>query len=128
MSSQHQTDIDILKPETPSASVTIQDIENAADKLEGIAHRTPLIYNELLSEQYQADIWLKREDLQVVRSYKIRGAYNMIQSLQEAEMQRGVVCASAGNHAQGVAFACRKMGIKGTIFMPVTTPEQKLSR
>lgn len=81
MSSQHQTDIDIVKPETPSASVTIQDIENAADKLEGIAHRTPLIYNELLSEQYQANIWLKREDLQVVRSYKIRGAYNMIQSL-----------------------------------------------
>jgi threonine dehydratase len=87
-----------------------------------------LIYNELLSEQYQANIWLKREDLQVVRSYKIRGAYNMIQSLPEAETQRGVVCASAGNHAQGVAFACRKKGIKGTIFMPVTTPEQKVKQ
>ena len=128
MSSQQPSGIDILQPETPSASVKIQDIENAADKLKGIAHRTPLIYNELLSEQYQANIWLKREDLQVVRSYKIRGAYNMIQSLQEAEIQHGVVCASAGNHAQGVAFACRKKGIKGTIFMPVTTPEQKVKQ
>ena len=128
MSSQQPSGIDILQPETPSASVKIQDIENAADKLKGIANRTPLIYNELLSEQYQANIWLKREDLQVVRSYKIRGAYNMIQSLQEAEIQHGVVCASAGNHAQGVAFACRKKGIKGTIFMPVTTPEQKVKQ
>ena len=81
MSSLHQSDIYILKPETPSSSVTIQDIENAAHKLEGIAHRTPLIYNELLSEQYQANIWLKREDLQIVRSYKIRGAYNKIVNL-----------------------------------------------
>ena len=91
MSSQHRSDIDLLHPETPSASVKIQDIEDAARKLEGIAHRTPLIYNELLSEQYEADIWLKREDLQVVRSYKIRGAYNMIQSLPETETQHGVV-------------------------------------
>jgi threonine dehydratase len=106
--------------------VSIQDIDEAALELSGVAHHTPLVYNELLSEQYDAHIWLKREDLQVVRSYKIRGAYNMIQSLPESDTVNGVVCASAGNHAQGVAFACRKKKIKGTIFMPVTTPEQKV--
>ena len=110
--------------------MTIQDIEDAARKLEGIAHRTPLIYNELLSEQYEADIWLKREDLQVVRSYKIRGAYNMIQSLPETETQHGVVCASAGNHAQGVAMAARMLGCRAVIVMVClkNTPKNVLIR
>jgi len=120
------TDLDQVVSDAPSTHLSVLDIDHAAQELSGIAHHTPLVYNELLSEQFQANIWLKREDLQVVRSYKIRGAYNMIQSLPESDIQNGVVCASAGNHAQGVAFACRKKKIKGTIFMPVTTPEQKV--
>ena len=81
-----------------------------------------------LSERYGATIFLKREDLQVVRSYKIRGAYNKMASLPTDELVKGVVCASAGNHAQGLAYACRKMGVKGTIFMPTTTPNQKVKQ
>ena len=84
--------------------------------------------NRNLSDKYEANILLKREDLQMVRSYKIRGAYNKIKSLDPEEMERGVVCASAGNHAQGVAFSCSKLHIKGKIFMPVTTPKQKVGR
>jgi threonine dehydratase len=84
--------------------------------------------NQNLSERFQANIYLKREDLQVVRSYKIRGAYNKMASLSPEELQNGVVCASAGNHAQGVAYACRKMGVKGIIFMPTTTPAQKIKQ
>jgi threonine dehydratase len=82
--------------------------------------------NMNLSAEYHADILLKREDLQVVRSYKIRGAYNKIKSLQPEDLQNGIVCASAGNHAQGVAYSCLKLGIKGTIFMPSPTPSQKI--
>ena len=126
MDSPISTDLDQVVSDVPSTHLSVLDIDHAAQELSGIAHHTPLVYNELLSEQFQANIWLKREDLQVVRSYKIRGAYNMIQSLPESDIQNGVVCASAGNHAQGVAFACRKKKIKGTIFMPVTTPEQKV--
>ena len=80
------------------------------------------------SERYQATIYFKREDLQVVRSYKIRGAYNKIQGLNESQLQNGIVCASAGNHAQGVAFACKSLLVHGTIFMPVTTPHQKIDQ
>ena len=83
-----------------SQMIPIEDILNAAQRLRGIISPTPLMYNVNLSEQYQANIWLKREDLQVVRSYKIRGAYNKMSSLTEAELANGVVCASAGNHAQ----------------------------
>ncbi len=82
--------------------------------------------SEFLSREYGSDVLLKREDLQVVRSYKLRGAYNKILSLSDAERACGVVCASAGNHAQGVAFSCNKLGIRGAIFMPVTTPKQKV--
>ena len=78
-----------------------------------------------LSALYDAHVVLKREDLQVVRSYKIRGAYNKISSLSKEELDRGIVCASAGNHAQGVAYSCNKLGVKGVIFMPNTTPSQK---
>ena len=80
------------------------------------------------SERYEADIWLKREDLQIIRSYKIRGAYNKISNLSKEELDRGVVCASAGNHAQGVAFACSRIGIRATIFMPKPTPKQKIKQ
>jgi threonine dehydratase len=80
------------------------------------------------SERYQARIFFKREDLQVVRSYKIRGAYNKIQGLSQQKLQRGIVCASAGNHAQGVAYACKKLKVKGVIFMPFTTPHQKIDQ
>ena len=100
----------------------------AAQRLKDIAKHTPLIYHSKLSAKYKADIYLKREDLQVVRSYKLRGAYNMISQLTADELNRGVVCASAGNHAQGVAFSCKKMGIKGVIFMPEITPRQKVKQ
>ena len=106
----------------------MDEISLAADRLKGVVIQTPLQKNINLSERYNADIWLKREDLQQVRSYKIRGAFNKILSLSNEERERGVVCASAGNHAQGVAFACAKLGIKGTIFMPVPTPNQKVKQ
>jgi threonine dehydratase len=81
-----------------------------------------------LSEQFGANIYLKREDLQMVRSYKIRGAYNKISSLDDEQRQRRIVCASAGNHAQGVAYSCNLLNIRGTIFMPATTPKQKVKQ
>jgi threonine dehydratase len=117
--------------ETNQKHANLLDIDNvyeAADRLRGVATNTPLMHNINLSERFQANIFLKREDLQVVRSYKIRGAYNKMASLSAEALAKGVVCASAGNHAQGVAYACRKMAVKGTIFMPMTTPAQKLKQ
>lgn len=102
------------------------DFGAAAERLGGIALRTPLQRNSGLSRKYHCNIYLKREDLQVVRSYKLRGAYNMMSSLPSAELQKGVVCASAGNHAQGFAFSCKKLGVHGVVFMPVITPRQKI--
>src|SRR5690606_13404743 len=93
--------------------------------LKDVVLKTPLQKNRLLSEQYGANIYLKREDLQTIRSFKIRGAYYTISQLEESERSRGVVCASAGNHAQGVAYSCSILGIQGKIFMPSTTPRQK---
>lgn len=110
----------------PSALPTVKGIENAAVRLKGIIETTPLKQSGYLSDRYHAHIFLKREDLQVVRSYKIRGAYNFISRLPKAEKDKGVVCASAGNHAQGVALSCFLLKIHGTIFMPRTTPAQKL--
>ena len=104
------------------------NFETAARRLANVVKHTPLIYNPRLSEKYGAEIYLKREDLQVVRSYKLRGAYNMISQLSADELSRGVVCASAGNHAQGVAFSCDKLGTKGVIFMPEITPRQKVQQ
>lgn len=104
------------------------DSNQAALRIQDVVTRTPLQYNTHLSEKYGADIYLKREDLQVVRSYKLRGAYNKIVSLSEEERSRGVTCASAGNHAQGVALSCKKLGIKGVIFMPGPTPRQKITQ
>jgi threonine dehydratase len=108
--------------------LSVEKINQAAKNLEGVALHTPLQYNLQLSEEFGCNVYLKREDLQVVRSYKLRGAYNKMSSLAEAEKQKGVVCASAGNHAQGVAYSCRKLNIKGTIFMPTTTPSQKITQ
>ena len=107
---------------------SLKDIMTAEHTLNDILVPTPLMKNRNLSDKYEANIFLKREDLQMVRSYKIRGAYNKIKSLTPEEMEKGVVCASAGNHAQGVAFSCSKLGIQGKIYMPVTTPRQKINQ
>lgn len=104
------------------------DVNGAYETLKQVVLKTPLQFHRKLSEKFQAEIYLKREDLQVVRSYKIRGAYNLIQSLSEEQRKRGVVCASAGNHAQGVAFACRYLNIQGVIYMPAITPKQKINQ
>ncbi len=108
--------------------IKVEDILIASQRLKNVCVHTPLEYNHLLSEKYGCDIHLKREDLQTVRSFKIRGAYNTICSLPEEERKRGVVCASAGNHAQGVAYSCRHLGIPGKVFMPTTTPRQKINQ
>ncbi len=104
------------------------DINRAHLVLKNVVLKTPLQFHRKLSEKFGCEVYLKREDLQVVRSYKIRGAYNLIQSLCEAERLRGVVCASAGNHAQGVAFSCKLLNIKGVIYMPAITPKQKINQ
>jgi len=104
------------------------NVDEAYEVLKGVAIKTPLQFHKKLSEKFEAEIYLKREDLQVVRSYKIRGAYNLIQSLNAEQRSRGVVCASAGNHAQGVAFSCKLLTIPGTIYMPAITPKQKINQ
>lgn len=106
----------------------LKNIMTAEHTLNEILVPTPLMKNRNLSERYEANILLKREDLQMVRSYKIRGAYNKMKSLTSAERSHGIVCASAGNHAQGVAYSCNKLHIPGKIFMPVTTPNQKVNQ
>lgn len=106
----------------------LKNITQAKHNLNEIVLQTPLQKNLNLSEEYEANILLKREDLQLVRSYKIRGAYNKISHLSKEELAKGVVCASAGNHAQGVAYSCRVMGIEGKIYMPATTPKQKIKQ
>lgn len=107
----------------------IAELIPAAQKnLEGIAARTPIQLNSRLSRATGCEIWLKREDLQPVRSYKLRGAYNLISQLTYEQKHAGVVCASAGNHGQGVAFACSELGIPGIVFVPTTTPRQKRQR
>ncbi len=104
------------------------DIDGAAATLQGVAVTTPLMTNINWSNRLNCKIYFKREDLQVVRSYKIRGAFNKISSLSSLQKEAGVVCASAGNHAQGVAYSCSLMNINGVIFMPTTTPNQKLEQ
>lgn len=104
------------------------DSKAALGRIKDVINRTPLQYNKRLSERYEASIYLKREDLQVVRSYKLRGAYNKINNLTEEQLINGVVGASAGNHAQGLAFSCKIKGIKGVIFMPRHTPKQKIDQ
>ena len=104
------------------------EIIQAKKQLDGVVEATPLTENMNLSDEFDAKILLKREDLQVVRSYKIRGAYNKMSSLSEADKNHGIVCASAGNHAQGVAYSCNLLQIYGVIYMPKTTPKQKIKQ
>lgn len=106
--------------------ITLEKILKAKHDFWDFVKETPLEYSSRLSKLYEADIYLKREDLQPVRSYKIRWAFNVINSLTEKERKAWVVCASAGNHAQWVAITCNKLKIKWLVFMPVTTPSQKV--
>ena len=106
----------------------IKAVKKAQERLKGVATWTPLSLNHNISSEFQANIYLKREDLQEVRSYKIRGAYNKMASMDPELLKAGVVCASAGNHAQGVAFACQKLGVLGKIYMPAVTPQQKIKK
>jgi len=106
----------------------LSDIQKAKQRIAAVVASTPLARNNALSERHGADVWLKREDMQHVRSYKIRGAFNKIASLSREELERGVVCASAGNHAQGVAFAASRLEARATIFMPKPTPQQKIKQ
>ena len=108
--------------------IKVNEVQKARERLSDVVVNTPLMRDLTLSERYEANVFLKREDLQIVRSYKIRGAFNKISSLPASELSKGIVCASAGNHAQGVAYSCNKLGIKGTIFMPTPTPKQKITQ
>lgn len=112
----------------PVLPVTADQIDEAAQTLKPLVRRTPLERSERLSAIAGVDVWLKREDLQPVRSYKLRGAYLLLSNLSESERTAGVVAASAGNHAQGVAQACQELGIHGRIFVPRSTPRQKRER
>ena len=109
-------------------TVDADAVEAASVRLSGVVSRTPLERNARLSARIDASVWLKREDLQVVRSYKVRGAYNLIAQLDERTRARGVVCASAGNHGQGLAYACAALGVRGKVFVPRPTPRQKRDR
>jgi len=110
------------------AKVDPLNIREAARKLKPVVNRTPLTYSATLSRRYDCDVYLKREDMQIVRSYKLRGAYNLVSSLDREQLSNGVTCASAGNHAQGFAYACRQMDIRGVVFMPIITPKQKVNQ
>ena len=107
---------------------SLKGVEIAAKRLKGLARVTPLEFNKRLSKMVNASIFLKREDLQQVRSFKIRGAFNKISSLNKEEITSGIICVSAGNHAQGFAFSCQKLEIRGEVYMPATTPQQKVSQ
>jgi len=108
--------------------VSAADVDDAAARLRAVIGPTPLQLNPRLSDALGSEVWVKREDLQPVRSYKIRGAYNLIAQLPDTDRAAGVVCASAGNHAQGVAFACQRLGVRGRVYLPGTTPRQKRDR
>lgn len=106
----------------------LEAVKEAAERISKVVVKTPLMQSFTYSKKFSANVMLKREDLQQVRSYKIRGAYNKISSLPQEQLDKGVICASAGNHAQGVAFACNKLQVKGVIYMPITTPRQKVEQ
>jgi threonine dehydratase len=112
----------------PTIPLPQLDFHSATLRLKKVVTRTPLTFNHNLSRKYGCNIYLKREDLQIVRSYKLRGAYNMMSSLPKEQLQQGVVCASAGNHAQGFAYSCKKLDVKGVVFMPIITPNQKVNQ
>lgn len=126
----HRNTMQSLKPDLDSQVdfKTKIDSLRASKRLLSVVKRTPLIYHSGLSNKYSCQVYLKREDLQTVRSYKLRGAYNMISQLNEDQLSRGVVCASAGNHAQGVAYSAKKLNTRAIIFMPEITPKQKISQ
>ena len=107
---------------------SINNIKVAADTIKKVSAVTPLSPSVRYSKQFDANILLKREDFQQVLSYKIWGAYNKISSLTESESKNGVVCVSAGNHAQGIALSCKLLKIKGTIYMPTPMPNQKIAQ
>ncbi|MEB6570938.1 threonine ammonia-lyase IlvA [Staphylococcus auricularis] len=109
-------------------TVSVQDIEEAFLRLKDIVKETPLQKDHYLSQKYNCNVYLKREDLQWVRSFKLRGAYNAIDVLPDRDKRKGVTCASAGNHAQGVAFTAKRLDLKAVIFMPITTPLQKINQ
>jgi len=113
--------------ETSTRAIRL-DVHGASERLKKVVIRTPLVLNQNLSRRYHCNVYLKREDLQVVRSYKIRGAYNMMSSFSEEILKKGVVCSSAGNHAQGFAYSCKKLNVKGVVFMPIITPKQKVDQ
>ena len=117
-----------LSQKRVSGPLSAADIDAAAQRISDVALRTPLEYCDRLSEVTGARVYLKREDLQSVRSYKVRGAYNLLKQLSEDELQAGVVCSSAGNHAQGFALACRSMKVHGRVYVPGKTPKQKRDR
>jgi threonine dehydratase len=125
---QHNTENMMHDNKHTETETLLPDFTAAALRLKKIVHKTPLQLNRSLSKKYQCNVYLKREDLQVVRSYKLRGAYNMMCTLPPAQLQKGVVCASAGNHAQGFAYSCQKLNVKGVVFMPVITPNQKINQ
>ena len=104
------------------------NIEAAVKRLKSVVTHTPLQFNANLSRKYECNVYFKREDLQIVRSYKLRGAYNMMSQLSKDLLAKGVVCASAGNHAQGFAYSCKKLGVKGVVFMPIPSPQQKVNQ
>ena len=107
---------------------SMRGVKLATNRLKGFTRITPLDHNKRLSHLINASVFLKREDLQEVRSFKIRGAYNKIVSLSKEDLKSGIVCASAGNHAQGFAFSCQKLKVKGQVYLPATTPQQKISQ
>jgi threonine dehydratase len=111
-----------------SPPLAASDIDEAAVRIADVVARTPLYYSDRLSAATGAEVYLKREDLQIVRSYKLRGAYNLIKQLSHDELNNGVVCSSAGNHAQGFALACRSMKVHGRVYVPAKTPKQKRDR
>ena len=111
-----------------SSPLTAADIDAAAERISGVVALSPLQLSDRLSAITGASVYLKREDLQAVRSYKLRGAYNLLMQLTPDEIAAGVVCSSAGNHAQGFALACRSMGIHGRVYVPAKTPKQKRDR
>jgi len=117
-----------MKATDTSKLISAAKIQAARAPLSEVVTKTPFMRNHNLSEKYACNIFLKREDMQSVRSFKIRGAFNKMCGLSEKERTQGIVCASAGNHAQGVAFACAHLGIKGKIFMPHPTPNQKVTK
>jgi threonine dehydratase len=117
-----------LRQSPRTSPLRAADIDEAAKRIASVVARSPLQFSERLSEATGATVYLKREDLQAVRSYKLRGAHNLLMQLSDDEIAAGVVCSSAGNHAQGFAMACRSMGIHGRVYVPTKTPKQKRDR